>query len=279
MKRAEVHSKRELGEYEDVEHNKVNAKEDRHFVTALARGLQVLQCFASGEERLGNQELSERCALPKSTVTRLTYTLTKLGFLHHVAESGRYRLGMATLTLGGTTLSRLDAKEVSRPLMQQLANDTGCLIALGMRDGMSMLYVETCRSDSIVTIRLNIGSRIPLATSAMGRAYLAAAKPGARRGLEERIRTLDMAGWPRIEQGIRQAVEDIDRHGCCSSFGDWRGEVSAIASPLRVGKGMPLMVLSAAGPRSMPPEVFMQEVRPQLLDTVHAIERHFRKTN
>ncbi|MGJ7611076.1 MULTISPECIES: IclR family transcriptional regulator [unclassified Variovorax] len=275
MKRAEIHSKRELGEYEDVA-RKVNAKEDRHFVTALARGLQVLQCFASGEERLGNQELAERCGLPKSTVTRLTYTLTKLGFLHHVAESGRYRLGMATLTLGGTTLSRLDAKEVSRPLMQQLANDTGCLIALGMRDGMSMLYLETCRSDSIVTIRLNIGSRIPLATSAMGRAYLAGAKPGARRGLEERIRTLDVAGWPRIEQGIRQAVIDIEQYGCCSSFGDWRGEVNAIASPLRVGKGMPLMVLSAAGPRSMAPEAFMQDVRPQLLDTVRAIERHFR---
>ncbi|MGJ7563290.1 IclR family transcriptional regulator [Variovorax sp. GB1R11] len=275
MKRAEIHSKRELGEYEDVE-RKVNAKEDRHFVTALARGLQVLQCFASGEERLGNQELAERCGLPKSTVTRLTYTLTKLGFLHHVAESGRYRLGMATLTLGGTTLSRLDAKEVSRPLMQQLANDTGCLIALGMRDGMSMLYLETCRSDSIVTIRLNIGSRIPLATSAMGRAYLAGAKPGARRGLEERIRTLDVAGWPRIEQGIRQAVADIEQYGCCSSFGDWRAEVNAIASPLRVGKGMPLMVLSAAGPRSMAPEAFMQDVRPQLLDTVRAIERHFR---
>lgn len=277
MKRAEIHSKRELGEYEDVERKgNANAKEDRHFVTALARGLQVLQCFASGEERLGNQELAERCGLPKSTVTRLTYTLTKLGFLHHVAESGRYRLGMATLTLGGTTLSRLDAKEVSRPLMQQLANDTGCLIALGMRDGMSMLYLETCRSDSIVTIRLNIGSRIPLATSAMGRAYLAGAKPGARRGLEERIRTLDVAGWPRIEQGIRHAVADIEQYGCCSSFGDWRGEVNAIASPLRVGKGMPLMVLSAAGPRSMAPEAFMQDVRPQLLDTVRAIERHFR---
>ncbi|MEZ2292857.1 IclR family transcriptional regulator [Variovorax sp. RCC_210] len=275
MKRAEIHSKRALGEYEDAV-PKVNAKEDRHFVTALARGLQVLQCFASGEERLGNQELAERCGLPKSTVTRLTYTLTKLGFLHHVAESGRYRLGMATLTLGGTTLSRLDAKEVSRPLMQQLANDTGCLIALGMRDGMSMLYVETCRSDSIVTIRLNIGSRIPLATTAMGRAYLAGAKPGARRGLEERIRTLDLAGWPRIEPGIRQAVSEIDQYGCCSSFGDWRGEVNAIASPLRVGKGMPLMVLSAAGPRSMAPEVFLQDIRPKLLDTVRAIELHFR---
>lgn len=253
-----------------------NAKPDRHFVEALARGLKVLQCFASGEERLGNQELAERCGLPKSTITRLTYTLTSLGFLHHVAESGRYRLGMATLSLGGTTLSRLDAKEVSRPLMQELANATECLIALGLREGMSMLYMETCRSDSIVTLRLNIGSRMPLATSAMGRAYLAAAKPGARRGLEDRIRGLDPAGWPRIAQGIQQAVDDLAQHGCCASFGDWRSEVHAIAAPVRVGKGLPLMVLSAAGPRSMSPEVFLRDIRPQLLATVQEIEEHFR---
>ena len=282
MKRAEVHSRRELGDDPGADRPAgaasvaIHAKEDRHFVTALARGLQVLQCFSSGEERLGNQDLAERCGLPKSTVTRLTYTLTKLGFLHHVPESGRYRLGMATLTLGGTTLSRLDAKEVSRPLMQQLANDTGCLIALGMRDGMSMLYLETCRSDSMVTIRLNIGSRIPLATTAMGRAYLAAAKPGARRGLEERIRTLDPEGWPRIEHGIRQAIDELDQHGCCGSFGDWRGEVNAIASPLRVGKGLPLMVLSAAGPRSFTQDMFLRDVRPRLLATVEQIERHFK---
>ncbi|MDM0032441.1 helix-turn-helix domain-containing protein [Variovorax sp. J22P271] len=110
-------------------------KEDRHFVAALARGLQVLQAFKSGEERLGNQELAERCSLPKSTVSRLTYTLTKLGFLHHDDDAGRYRLGMATLSLGGTTLSRLDAKEVSRPIMQKLADSTQCLVALSMREG------------------------------------------------------------------------------------------------------------------------------------------------
>ncbi len=45
---------------------------DRRFVSALARGLQVLRCFKLGEERLGNQQLAERCQLPKSTVTRLT---------------------------------------------------------------------------------------------------------------------------------------------------------------------------------------------------------------
>ena len=35
--------------------------EDRHFVTALARGLEVLACFRSGDRVLGNQEIAQRC--------------------------------------------------------------------------------------------------------------------------------------------------------------------------------------------------------------------------
>jgi DNA-binding MarR family transcriptional regulator len=57
------------------------AKADRHFVNALGRGLEVLACFRHGDRMLGNQDISRACGLPKSTVSRLTNTLTKLGYL------------------------------------------------------------------------------------------------------------------------------------------------------------------------------------------------------
>lgn len=252
-------------------------KEDRQFVTALARGLQVLKCFTSGEEHLGNQEIAQRCRLPKSTVTRLTHTLTLLDFLHHDSAQNRYRLGMATLSLGGTTLLRLDAREISRPIMQELANQTGCLIALGMREGMSMLYLETARSDaSMITIRLNLGSRMPLPSTAMGRAYLAGSRPAARKSVMERVKNLNPEAYAEIAQAIDRACEEYEATDCCTSYSDWRGEVGAIATPLRVGKGMPMMVLSAAGTiQLMTPEFVETTVRPLLLRSAWAIEQHF----
>ncbi len=66
---------------------------DRNYVTALARGLDVLSCFRSGEKLLGNQDIAKRCGLPKSTVSRLTYTLTTLGYLIHVPSEGKYPPG------------------------------------------------------------------------------------------------------------------------------------------------------------------------------------------
>jgi DNA-binding IclR family transcriptional regulator len=252
--------------------------DERQFVTALARGLYVLQSFKSGEEQLGNQELSLRCALPKSTISRLTYTLTQLGFLVHDSESARYRLGMATIKLGGTTLSRLEAIEVSRPLMQELADKTGTMIALGIRDGMSMLYIETCRSDSMVTIRLNIGSRIPIATTSMGRAYIAAIKPGARKTIEDRLKALDFKSWPAQESSVRRAVQEYEEYGCCSSFQDWRDEVNSIAAPIKLGHGLPLMILSsAAAAQVISPEIYINDIRNSLLATVKKIEKKFAK--
>ena len=149
-----------------------NIKEDRHFVTALARGLELLACFRSGDKMLGNQELAERSKLPKSTVSRLTYTLTKLGYLQYDEQAGKYRLGTATLALGSAMLSRLDIRQMARPLMQELADFSHTMVSLGMRDRLSMIYVENCRSQAALTLRLDVGARIPVASTAMGRAYL-----------------------------------------------------------------------------------------------------------
>ena len=252
-------------------------KEDRHFVTALARGLGVLQAFSSGEERVSNAELAERCGLPKSTITRLTYTLTRIGFLHHDEETGRYRLGLATLTIGGTTLSRLQLRAAARPLLQDLANRTRTMVCLAIRDELSMLYIETCRSESsIVTLRLDIGSRLPIATSAVGRACLAAETAGNRQALMERIHAADPAAWPQVERGMRQAMTDLDQIGCVTSFGVWRREINAIAVPLALGKSLPLIVANSAAPvRTIPQHAFLADVRPQLIATVRQIEERY----
>ena len=56
---------------------------DRKFITALGRGLDVLRCFGPRDRWLANQDISARTGLAKPTVSRLVYTLTRLGFLRH----------------------------------------------------------------------------------------------------------------------------------------------------------------------------------------------------
>ncbi|QCB46493.1 IclR family transcriptional regulator [Hydrogenophaga sp. PAMC20947] len=248
-------------------------KEDRHFVTALARGLEVLSCFRHGEITLSNQELAQRCKLPKSTVSRLTMTLTKLGYLIHVQESGRYRLGTACLALGSALLNKLDVRKIARPMMMELAEFSGASVSLGVRDKLSMIYVENCRSTAALTLTLDVGSRMPLATSAMGRAWLAAVAQDERQEAMEQIRELDHLSWPKVKTGIDKALEDYQALGITCSFGDWNKEVNGVARAFDPGNGLPIMAVNVGGPSyNLSPKFLLDEVRPRLLQVVRSIE-------
>src|SRR5260370_839511 len=91
---------------------------DRQFATTLARGLEVLRCFTPLEPLLGNKEISVRTGLPKPTVSRLTYTLTKLGYLRHNMRLGKYQLGSAVLSVGYPLLASVNVRPGARLLRE-----------------------------------------------------------------------------------------------------------------------------------------------------------------
>src|ERR1700693_3926329 len=136
---------------------------DRKFVTALARGLDVLRAFTPSEGVLGNQEIVTRTGLPKATVSRLTYTLTKLGYLSHIERLGKYQLAPAALSIGYSALANLRIRQIARPYMQELADYSGASVALGSRDRTNIVYIEHCRSEQAGMLRLDLGPRIPSA--------------------------------------------------------------------------------------------------------------------
>ena len=249
-------------------------KADRHFVTALARGLEVLACFRHGDRVLGNQELARRCALAKSTVSRLTHTLTKLGYLIYVEDSAKYSLGTATLSLGSAMLSRLDIRKLAHPLMQQLAEFGQCMVSLGARDRLSMIYVDAVRGSAAVTLSLDTGARIQIATSAMGRAYLTAVSENERDDIMQRVRELaDTNRWSDLQQGVAKALRDIRELGVCCSFGEWQKDVNAIAVPVRPGGGLPPMAINCGALAYMVSAGFLLEkVRPRLIALVNELE-------
>jgi DNA-binding IclR family transcriptional regulator len=249
-------------------------KTDRHFVTALARGLEVLACFRHGDRMLGNQEFARRCGLAKSTVSRLTHTLTELGYLVYVEESAKYSLGTATLSLGSAMLSRLDIRKLAHPLMQQLAEFGQCMVSLGSRDRLSMIYIDAVRGSAAVTLSLDSGARIQIATSAMGRAYLTAVPDDERNDIMERVRELaDANRWHELQRGVARALRDIRELGVCCSFGEWQKDVNAIAVPVKPGGGLPPMAINCGAPAYMVSKEFLLErVRPRLIALANELE-------
>jgi DNA-binding IclR family transcriptional regulator len=247
--------------------------EDRYFITALARGLEVLSCFRSADKGLTNQQIAERCGLPKSTVTRFTYTLTKLGYLVQDDETGRYGLGTATLGLGSAMLARLDIRQLARPMMQELADFSGTTVSIAVRDRLSMIYVEVCRSTAALSLSLQVGSRMPLAASAIGRAYLVRAPEQERKDIFARCHELDEMAYQSLRQGFDKALRDQAQYGCTTAFGEWQKEVNGIAVGFLPIGGNQIMAINCGGPStSVSTEFLIDEVRPRLIEIAQRLE-------
>jgi DNA-binding IclR family transcriptional regulator len=246
---------------------------DRQFVTALARGLELLRAFTPQRPLLGNQELALATGLPKPTVSRLTHTLTRLGYLVHSERLGKYQLGTPVLSLGYAALAGAGVRQVARPLMQELAEAAGAAVSLGGRDRLAMVYLEHCRASSQVTLRLDVGSRISLSTTAMGRALLAALPEGERRYLMEHLSRREGEKWPRVREGIERAVEEYRTRGFTLSSGDWDPEVSAVGVPFLPPDGGPPLAFNCGGPSYLLSRTrLVKELGPRLVELARTVE-------
>ena len=249
------------------------ANKDRQFVNALARGLEILRCFRPGEKYLTNTELAKRTGMPKPTISRLTYTLTKLGYLDFSNDRGQYQLGSGVLSLGYSLLSNLDVRKLARPAMRELAERSQASVSIGIRDRLSMVYIETCRSSSAVTLRLDVGSRIPIATTAMGRALLCALPQTERDFLMDQIRLHNEEKWSQIKTGIEQAFKDYQDLGFCLSVGDWEANINSVGVPLIDPDGEKMMAFNCGGPAFLlSRDTLMNDLGPRLVQLVHNVE-------
>lgn len=218
------------------------------FITALARGLDVLRCFRHGVTALGNLDLARLTGLPKPTISRITYTLTELGYLRYHPDTGKYSPGYGVLALGYGLLAGLEVRELAKASMTELARDTGGAVALGAFDGDAMTYVEAIHGSSALYLRLPVGYRASL-DSAMGRAYLASLPAAAR---DETMARLGPAAPP--VDAIARARLELQESGCCFAIGEWQSGINAVAVPFTSITGEGVFVMSCGGPASLLPE-------------------------
>lgn len=248
-------------------------EKDRNFVTALARGLEILRCFGPKDEYLGNAELASRTGIPRPTVSRMTATLTQLGYLNYSDNLEKYRLGTGVLELGYRYLASESVRAVARPYMQELAVATDCMVAIATIEGTTVTYIQVCHGDGPLVLRLSVGSQTPLATSALGRAYLAALPEEERAVYFKRIEEQDPAAWPAIKQGLLDAFADYEKYGFCLATGEWNADVSGVAVPLRLEEGGRTLAMNCGGSAlRLNRKVLVENLGPRLVALAEKVE-------
>ena len=246
---------------------------DRNFVVALSRGLDVLRAFHPNDGLLGNQEIAARTNLPKPTVSRLTYTLTKLGYLTPVPRFEKYQLAPSAMSLGYAALANLGVRHLSEPYREEVMRATGGAVAVGGRDRLSMIYFGQSRNGLTLGVQLDVGSRIPMANTAMGRAYLWALPGEERAVLMRELRDHYGSRWPKLRDGIERQGDVVAKHGFAISAGEWQDDVHAAGVALKLNDGTGPYAFNCGAPAfRFTEERLRSDIGPRLVAMVRNIE-------
>jgi DNA-binding IclR family transcriptional regulator len=246
---------------------------DRQFATTLARGLDILQCFTPRESQLGNAELAARTGMTKATISRFTYTLTRLGYLRVNRLNNKFQLGSAVLSLGYPLLASLVVRQIARPSMKELADQVRGSVSLGMRDRLNVVYLESSRSATPLGLPADIGLSYPIVRTAMGRALLAAMPRERRESACNEIAVKTPADWETFRDRVESSIEFFHERGFCASYGDLRREVHAVAVPMKPAADGEVLVFNCGVPSYLLKEGQLEsDIGPRLVAMVRSLE-------
>jgi DNA-binding IclR family transcriptional regulator len=204
---------------------------DNDFATTLAKGMALLECFSAQQFSLSNAELAELTGLKRPTVARLTYTLTKLGYLT-LTERGRYQTSVRVLSLAYPLLANLTVRQIARPLMQELASDVRGAVSIGVLEGCNLIYVETARSAETGPHLPDIGSTVAVLRTALGRALVSMLPKADRAALEGRLAAEVPALWKQLRGALSEGIKSCETRGFSVSHGDLVPQTYAVGTPL-----------------------------------------------
>lgn len=239
--------------------------EDRKFIWSIARAMQILQAFRLRDGAMGNNELSESTGIAKATVTRLTHTLTELGYLKRDA-SRKYYPSPTLLTLGYTVLGKLRIRQMAQAGMQEIATASQASVALAWPEDDTMVYVAANAAPGADGLLLDVGSRVSMANTAVGRAYLACLPQDQLHEKFARWEILYGAEWPALRGRIEAAIADVRTRGFCIVDREWRSNVRAVATPVYDADHQTYMSLNCGGPSFvLDPAKLEEEYGPRLV--------------
>ncbi len=214
---------------------------------------------------MSNKDIAALTRIPKPSITRLTYTLTEMGYLERNQHDGKYELSAGVLSLGYPLLIALPVRHVAHDYMAELANTHGCTVALAARHRLSMVYVDECCGNSSTTLRLDVGARIEIARSSIGRAWLAGLGQEERQLMYEQLESTYTQEWPELKARAEEAIEQINRRGFCLVDQEWRKDTRTVSIPLVSTDGNTVMAISCGGPTfAVSVEMLEQTLGPRL---------------
>jgi DNA-binding IclR family transcriptional regulator len=241
-------------------------------IQVVSRAFDVLRCFEGHEARLGNLEISNRCGLPRSTVSRLTHTLTRMGQLVYLPRDQKYRIGPSAVAMSTSMMKGLQLRNLIRLRLQDVADRLPGTVGFVIPDRFHLVYLEYARAANALGLYETTGSRIAMASTAAGHAYTAALAPEVGDAFLAEMEREGLDGAKLLRPRIENNRRFLREHGYVVACGLWSPHINGLAVPLWSPQYQTFVVVTIGLLAAMFDEKRLhREVAPQMIELGAAV--------
>ena len=224
-----------------------NSINNRYFINSLARGFKLLEKMAEAEHPLTLSQVAESMEMTLPTAYRFLYTLQAIELIEKEPDRKAYRITPKVLKLGFGVFKSSELWSTAHPHLLRASQAYGETFNLAILENDQILYIDRVKTQSILTINLEIGSKLPAFCTSMGRVLLAwLPREEARRRLRLNPREKHTDGTVTDLAKLEDILVHVRRSGYAVNSGELAAELSSVAAPVFNRQGKAVAALNMA---------------------------------
>jgi IclR family KDG regulon transcriptional repressor len=149
-----------------------NAKSQIYRIQVIDRASEILDCFTFDRPEMSVSEIAAKTRLHKSTAHRILIAMEYNGLIQQNRHTGYYYLGLKLFKLGNQALARINLREIAKPHLIDLMEETQESVHLAIPDENQVLYLEKVEGPHALRMPSRVGRRIPMHCTSLGKAML-----------------------------------------------------------------------------------------------------------
>lgn len=220
-------------------------------VQSLVRALRLLGIVARADDGVTLTEAANRAGLPVSSAHRLLSTLQQERFVRFDQERTRWFVGVEAFVAGSGFLRSRDIATVARPYMRHLMEESGETVSLAVEEGGQAIYLAQVECRQLMRALASPGQRVPLHSSAVGKALIAYAFDARQETMMRDARLERFTDHTIVRQAqFRQAVANARRQGYAVDDEEHAIGLRCVAAPIFDETREAVAAISLSGPKA-----------------------------
>jgi len=241
-------------------------------VQTLDRALKIIELLALHGEGFGVTEIGQRVGLHKSTVHRLLSHLVSQGYIEKDPARPVYTLGLKFIELASLRLNQVELKTEAGPFLRQLAGRLDLAVHLAILADTDAVYIEKIEPQAHLRMYSQIGKRIPVSCSALGKCLVSDLDPAALEAVARRLTYQAFTPTTRVTpEAFLADVAQTRRQGWGLDDQEHEPGIRCIGAPVRDFTGKIVAGLSVSGASITPDRDF--EVSGLVVEAARGISR------